>query len=513
MLKAETSIRGQRTQVGLLKNLMLQLLEQSNGNYGLFAALCDEYIKIEREHVSSSEEHLWSLLAEWSIKTTQSASESGILIVVDNLDKVEGGLVMAAKILQKLRDLVSQRQGFRAIILSRPLWGAEDDSEQLSGTFYHPIDPLVWRDDIRLYIELSLRHSARLDFLTPIEMDQVVRRAIEVNITSFQMANLLIAFIEMERTYQRIVLALRTVPDTRLGFVDHLMMHIDWTHPLVKTLVSWLLVAQRDLSVSELGQLLDPNVASAFSGPNAARTLRESCACLVEIRDDTIAFIDPTMKGHILNLGKQSRIPVTKSEAENFVLRRCLEYMNFQLQKLGNSMPSLDGSGPNPKSSDPPSTPASVDPVLDYCIGFYIQHYSSESLKSMTGDWKSLYLDSPRLAQWEYSNWKDQFDNKIQESLHKRALGFRKAVLGENSRAVIQTLINLAKLSLSNANPAEALPYLCEAWKIAISVMGNRAAICKDVAHKVAEIVACQCDSKYTGSLLDECPSVEELYK
>jgi hypothetical protein len=418
---------------------------------------------------------------------------------------------MAGKILQKLHDLVSQRQKFRAIVLSRPLCGAEDDNEKLPGVCHHPIDPCVWEDDVRRYIELSLRHSARLDFLTSTEMDQVVRRAIEVNITSFQMANLLIAFIEMERTYQRIVLALRTVPDTRLGFVDHLMMHIDWTHPLVKSLISWLLVTQRNLSMSELEQLMDPTVASGFSGPNAARTLRESCACLIEIRDDTIAFIDPMMKNHFLNLGNQSRIPVTKLDANQFVLRRCLEYMNSRLRELGNTTPSLDG--PDSKSGDAPANPASIDPVLDYCISFYIQHYSSESLKSMTGDWKSLYLDSPRLAQWEYSYWKDQCDNETQESWHKRALEFRKSVIGENSRAVIQTLINLAKLSLSNANPTKALPYLCEAWKIAISVMGNQAAICKDVAHKVAEIVACHCGSEYSASLLDTCLSVEELYK
>lgn len=468
----------------------------------MFSAICDAYVDIEQNHIPDAEGRLWSLLIDWAMTTTRANLDAGILIVVDNLDKVDGGQSIALQIYNRLYAFVSKYHGFRAIVLSRPIFGPRDGPH--GGPWQIP-EPFP-SEDIQHYIEIRLRQSSRLEFLASAEMDEVVCRALEVRIESIQTANLAIAFIELQGTYLSIITALLTMPGTRHGLIDYLIMRIDLTSPVAKSLISWLAVAEDKLSIPELQRLLDPAVASLLASADVSKKLRESCVFLVDIRFGNIAFIDKEIKGRILHLAEQSRIKITRSQAHHLVLARCLEYMKSKLQVLGTSTPSLNG--PDSKRDIKSSSRTLNDAVLNYCIRFYIQHYISGYEGSMGLDWKSLYPDTPQLAQWEFAYWADQLDIETREIWHSRALEFRKTILGENSQAVIQCLINLARLSLSTTHSFDAMEHLCEAWKISVSVMGSQAAVCKDLAQTIADIVSRESSVE---SSFDDFSNLEEI--
>lgn len=488
-----------RTSKNLIKSLLLQFLDRSVGNNDLLSALGDAYTKIERNGFSDGENLFWSILRDFTMK-----QPSEMLIVIDGLDKIEGGIGVALNLRAKLREVVSQRGNLRCIILSRPIF-----EEPLSGCFDFPLGPGTIAQDIRHFLEQSIRRSVKLTFLTKTEMESVTRRTMERSIGTFLEANLLIAYMELLRSYEEIMGALKSVPKTAFGLVDELILRVDFKAAHIMNIMSWLSVSQRHVAFTELEMITDANFAPGGFGPHPEQSLRSSCASLVEMRGTMVQFIHPSIRDRLLALGAQSRIPLNANTAHRHALLRCLEYIKRHLQDYDDKVPVLIDA--DREINRQVRDHITNDSLLEYCIRFYIVHYDKSKLNhDDEAIMKTSYVDSLLLARCERYYWRLQASGKALEQLHRQALHLRKSIFGKQSRSIIQNLVTLAILCLSSGNSASALYPLSESWEMACKVFGDNAIICRELARKYSDVFF----SQSKGELgLDQSVEMERLFE
>jgi hypothetical protein len=443
----------------------------------LFNELCKAY---EQKQSPETESLLWSILKKEALKATADHGFTSLLIVVDGLDKIEGGNAAALTVRNLIYDIVMQSPTLRCVILSSPIFDDCCDP----GVHHYPVDPSINRADIRFYIEKQLRSSRCLRFLTSMEMDVVIERALRCHIPSFTEANLLVAYIELQQTYQAISSALQTVPSTKVQLIEHLIGHIDSSKTRVRNVFYWLMVSKRLMTVRELEIMTDSNFLNGTFGADPSHFLRDASASLIEIRDGTVRFIDPLVKSTLLKFDGRSHDSLSVKSAHKFALQRCLEYLKRHLKATGEiTMDVLDQSV-DQKLQDQ----IAADRLLEYSIRYYIVHYSECRLDGVLANFKDAYIDSPQLAHFEQFYWHLEVSGEELEHLHQGALDFRKAMFGGLSQSVIQNLITLAMLKILAGKHVKALGLLGEAWSSARQLLGEKSLVCRGLAHKYSEI-------------------------
>jgi hypothetical protein len=476
------------------------LFERSVGNIDFFTDLCDAYTQIEHKVVPDGESLLWSVL-----KQQIARQSSEVLIILDGLDKIEGGTKTALRVRARLHEIVTQRHNLRCIVLCRPIFDGYPP-----GCWSFPLGPGSMVKDIRHFLDQSIRRSTRLTYLRKQEMEWVIRRALERPVPSFLEANLYVAYIELHQTFEEITSALRSVPNSLPELIHQLIQHIDFKKPHNMTILSWLLVAERPMTFEELEIMMDTNFAAGGLGPDAAQFLRASCAGLVELRGATIQLLHPSLKDHLLNLGASSKLSFNPNTAHRHALLRCLEYIKHHLHEFNDAVLTYDESGRdiNKKLLNRVQN----DSLLEYCIRYYIIHYEKSNLDKdgKTSDFRMACVDSPALPQCERFYWQTQASSNELEQFHRRALQFRRVIFGRQSRSIVQNLITLAMLSVSSSAPVRALPPLCEAWSDARDLLGNRAAVCKKLAQKYCEIFSTQTKTDFE---FEKGAEVEQLFE
>lgn len=477
MTHSEPLSSTQRSPLHLVKNLLLQLFEKSVGNIKLFDELCRAYKTRQSPEIESL---LWSILKKEALKVTADQGFSSLLIVVDGLDKIEGGNKAALIVQNLIYDIAIQSPALRCVILSRPIFDEFCDP----GVHHYPVDPSTTGIDIRFYIEKQLRSSRRLRFLTSMEMDVVIERALRCHIPSFTQANLLVAYIEIQQTYPAILSTLQTVPSTKVQLIEHLIGHIDFNKTKVTHLFYWLMVSKRLMTVHELEIMTDSNFVGGTFGADPPQFLRDASASLVEIRDGTVRFIDPLVKSTLLNFNGRLHPSLTAKAAQKFALKCCLEYLKRHLKVTGQiTMDALDQSVDKNLRDQ-----ISADRLLEYSIRYYVVHYSECHFDGVPLDLKDAYIDSPQLAHCEHFYWSLEVSGDELEHLHQRALDFRKAIFGGLNQSVIQNLITLSMLKINAGKHDKALGFLGEAWNISRQLLGEKSLVCKSLAQKYSKV-------------------------
>lgn len=492
----EPSPRGPQSSTNVVKSLLLQLFDQTLGNADFFKLLCDAYIRIEKRGESNGESLLWSILRQQAMELGLKQSSTELLIVIDALDKIEGGKIAAVKVRTQIHQVVSQNQRFRCIILCRPIFDDDDDDDD-GGYDRGKFGPDTLGDDIRHFLRISIQKSTRLTFLTKQEMSTVITRALQCSLESFVAAKFFIALIEMQQSYQKIMVAIQTIPNTVLGLIDRLIMQINFEDPQVKNVMSWMLASQRIMTLQEIEMMTDVSFAAgSLSHDNASHFFRTSCASLVEVVGNRIQFTHPSVKDHLTKLGNDSTISLGLTSAHKIALRRSLEYIKLQLHDMGEGMPVFDVSG---SSLDKGMRNHIEDNhLLEYCILYYLSHYRESRIDTITTDFKTVWTDSPQVAQCEWHYWHLQVTGIPLEERLQQALKFRRSIFGSRSRSVIQTLINLSVLHISSSQQLKALPYLGEAWSLALEQFGKNASICRQLALKYSEILSIQSTTEFS---------------
>jgi hypothetical protein len=440
--------------------------------------LCEAYIEVERKKIPNPEVLLWSILSKNLIKYS-----SEIFILIDGLDKIEGGISVAVRVRSALYEICTQRRHSKCVILSRPIF-----VDFPPGCGHFQIEPQAIYKDLQFYLHRRIKQSAKLSFLTIKEVDEILKRSKERTLTTFLEVNLFVAWLELHRSFDEISYNLRHIPKTLADLIDFLIMRIDFRNSKIKTLLSWLLVAEKTMTVQELLTLLGPELQLRLESiDNSAIELQKLCPTLLQIRGVTIQFVHPIVKERLLDLASKWKISMHHLDAHVTALVSCVSYIKQHIGGAGE-VPTFDDSDDNIDKELKGRIVA--DPVLEYCIRYYIVHYersklSAEHVHTKLGDY---YVDSIDLAQCERFYWRTQAYGAALEALHDRALQLRLVVLGNNSRSVVQTLITLAFLEIKTGSSLRALKYIGEAWKVSRSLPGDMIVVGRQLAERYFEI-------------------------
>ncbi|KAH8423600.1 uncharacterized protein LDX57_001360 [Aspergillus melleus] len=465
----EPSLRGRRTSTDLVKSLLLQLFDRSVGDASFFKSLHDVYFN----RGDDEERRLWSILQQQAFRLMTKSPGEELLLVIDGLDKIEGDKVQVRTL---LHDVVKKHQSHRCIIFSRPVF----DGNHSPDCVHYEITSNVLRDDIRYLVKTRIEKISWLRNNVGF-IQLVTERALQLG--SLITAHLLVSLLESQESYREAIIVLKSIPTTPLGLIDFMIMRVNFEEPLVKNLLTWLLVSERVMAQGEIETMLDPRFIAGSFNIHASEFLHTSCASLIEIQEGLVQFIHPLIKERFLQLGRESIIPLSPRSAHQVALWRCLEYIKHRLPDI----PEINLTLAEPDIRDQQISHVSNDTLLEYSILHYMKHYD-EGRWETTSDFRRAYLDSPLLAQCERYYWGLNFDGAILEQRHFLALNFRRAVFGGRSLSIVQNLITLSTLYQTPEHRGRTLAYLNEAWSLAIKLMGRDASICRDLALKYSEI-------------------------
>ena len=229
----------------LIKRLLLQLFDCSLGHVPLYSSLCEAYDQIERQRIGEGDAMLWSILKEQFVQSRQP-----LLVIIDGLDQIEGGLATALRVRAQLRDVVSSRPESRYIILSRPIF-----KEPVPWMKDVPMDSAVIARDVRMYIEQEIRRLSAFCQYSAFEQETIIRKVREKTGHSFLEARLLTRYLELRTSYSDVIRCIGRIPSSLANLVDHLLLRVDFTDTKTVGLFSWLLVAESAFTSEQLEQV------------------------------------------------------------------------------------------------------------------------------------------------------------------------------------------------------------------------------------------------------------------
>ncbi|KAF2998709.1 hypothetical protein E8E14_005930 [Neopestalotiopsis sp. 37M] len=498
----DTQTRAQATQTALVKTLLLQLLEQNVGNVELFRALANvTELSANTASTQDADDALWYTL-DTALKGLRN-----VMLVIDGLDAVDGGEEEVLDAFEHLHSIATKNPQVKVIILSRPL-------------------PKGWPKKVRsaaidqAHSTIDVRHIIRSYLLsrgiaTKPEAEKVAQELAVRSKGSLAWADLAVQLFGKATTLAEVDAAAKTLPSTLKEVINAQVSTIDVTSN-ARYFLSWLLVTERPLAVSEMQALLELNLTKANREPlsiNIIDEIKKTCGSLVIIQDKTVRFRNETIRLHLLEMSKSKdqKLLLPAAEAHKDFGARLILYIKTSVAR--NTEPSMGEI-----SSGEAETLYRSHSLLEYAARNWLGHFQRSSYMldgkfqaSFAGDLKSIFPTSTLLANLERRCWeKSALVTKANE-MHLAALDIRRQVVGDSAPSVLQGCINVAMSFKKLSADADASKYFFQAAKVGQSILGRS----NDLAIACAT-ASLDCASKVTGKLTARDESVnqrEEMLK
>jgi hypothetical protein len=245
------------TSLAVVKVLLYQLLNLRIGNIETYHAVFRAYHQCNAtSDLKTYEEYLWQALSEALAHPVKGGNE--LVIVVDGLDDIAesksasiqaSGAFNPATLLEKLVAVTSHDGGARLITLS--------SSMKMPATFtkgvHHHITRDEIRDDLHAVALRALIHNHHFHSQRAFDQEQVLDRVIQVSSGSFLTASMICEILNAQKSPDAVTKALETVEKQKPTVQDlilQLFVSMNTTKP-TQTLLSWILAAERPLTVDE----------------------------------------------------------------------------------------------------------------------------------------------------------------------------------------------------------------------------------------------------------------------
>ncbi|KAF2140797.1 uncharacterized protein K452DRAFT_51263 [Aplosporella prunicola CBS 121167] len=449
------------TQINLIKELLVQLLDQNVGNVALYRCLAN-VLELDSNTTSEAdaEDALWYTL-ETAIKPCKN-----IVLVIDGLDALQGEEVDKLEAFERLHDIASKNKNVRVIVLTRPF----------AVPFPKPTRQVVMdsertAEDVKHITRAFLQTRG---FTNPHEIDEVVEEVAQRSKGSLTWTDMTLQLMQKEASVPDMLNAAKQVPSTLAEVLDKHISTLSLKGD-ARLMLGWLLVADRPLTTAEVQTLLELNIQKGTHQPrptNIVEDIQRSCGPLVTVQDKTVRFRNESVRQHLLNLSKEGKQLLSPAEAHRDLTTRLLLYNKVCVTR--NTEPSLDKL--------PRKEVASLfqsNPLLEYSARNWVKHFKLSPFfaegqpQPATPELKSVFPNSTVLPLLEKNCWDKQALTSKVNDLHVLALRIRQNALGENNRAVMQNAINVAQSCEKRKSPIEASKYYHQAAKLGQSVLGK----------------------------------------
>lgn len=479
--KIQPDLVSETSSTSIAKGLLLQLLDINVGSVKLLKALGTA---LDMASVGSPaadvEEALWRAVPEGF------DYEHNATIVIDGLDHVSGGHKVAARVMERLKNVTSIRNTVRAIVLSCPITGMSS-----LGVREFTLEPRLVQGDVRLFVKHLIETTPQMDQLSQDERAKIVEQISVPADGSFVWAKITFATVVKHNSLSAILKSLETTARGLELALERLVFSLDLTSSDVRSLLAWLLAAQRPLHLKEIKTFLEMHPHDSQHAPrfsNIEDDVRKAIGDIVTVRDGYVRFIHTSVRSFLLNLAESvtdlsnsGKFPFMLQEAHFDVATRCMSYLKLFFARTAE--PSVV-----------PVAPEMVNdlfrdsPVLEYCVRYWSVHVERSPMFAQDGKHKlvpSFKKNFPRsvfTAALERTCWEEQVPLTKALEMHQLAFTLRTTLVGSEDPSVLQTKLTLAFLYQKLDERNKASDTLHEAYELSLKTFGSKSKITLDCA-------------------------------
>ena len=419
------------------------------GNKILYQSLVQAYEKSFSKDTSNLEDSLWSSL---DAALAQFASKDPLFVIVDALDEVKGGEQSRKQLSNQVAALAAKHTQVQTIILSRET--PPKPSKGKIQTFEILRDHT--HDDFRHVAEHALRGYKHYSEQGEHAREAVIDQLIHASNGNFLGLLLTIRFLRQEKSHEgfmKAVKSARDAPKSLENLVKKLVDELDFSKSDTNRLLSWMLVAERPFTTTEVKDLLQIDLHKrTFTGRKTDEEIKASLGALVIIDNGFFRFRHPVIRANLFNIQKEGKKILSYQAAQTDLTMRLLAYCRFNLTSsqdpvfdmmVKTEVNQLFGS----------------HRLLEYAVRYWVLHFRSSSMHTsaddiqISDDFKAIFPSSTQLVLLEWTCW-DSTVGPIKT--HELARRIRTGVFTENHVSVLQTLIICGSLYRKLSKTTEA---------------------------------------------------------
>lgn len=455
-----SDIPGQATSLSVVKNVLSQLLNARTGNVAVYRALAYAYEQSRScPDTDSYEKYLWQALEE-SVKRPMP-QDNDLVVIIDGLEELTDGAKASSTLLDKLLKVVKLTKHMKLIALSSTL-----DVPSNSNGIQHQISGDEVHDEIYAVAFKAL--ARKRQFTTELSgPDQVrfVDRVVHAANGSFLWTILACGILRLQQSGETITKALDDLESSRLSIqalVQKLFLALNLSNE-AKSLLSWVITAERPLTTGEIGCLfnIDSQRATFVEKQVDVLSLLNSLQPFLSVQEGIIRMKHSSIRSALQDLAQQSKISLPFKESQVDLLLRLLTYAKTTLR--GKGEPSMDVFNPNLVSSL-----FDQHLLLEYMVRYWVLHLKRSPLAPTASgepkpstDLSRVFPDTAILPILEATCWSVEYPISLVVELQVLTGKIRRTILTENHVAVLQTYISCATCyTFYNTSEAQAFYYL-----------------------------------------------------
>ncbi|KAM7185889.1 hypothetical protein V8F33_012155 [Rhypophila sp. PSN 637] len=433
------------TVLAFLKSILFQLLEKNVGDVELYGKLVDSLDAYDKHHtLAKLEASLWVAL-ESGLKTLNDRHVN-LALIVDGFHELRDEKMTPLEFHKTLRQRISGFQHIRMITLSKPISHLSD------GCYHFTITPQHLQNDIKAYFRQSFSRLAGFAGLSSGDKDKVVAELATKAKVSFLWAYIVVRILVKENatsSAEGFAKSAHNIGGSLDEQIKKLVSKLSFKDETTRTLLAFMLVADRPLAVSEMAELLRLNVQGRKFGSgkvDVPKHISDHVKDIVVIEQGSLHFKSKSIRTYLWDTQMGKSLPSIK-DAHKHLTSVLLLYSKLVLCHSDGAEPSLDLLGDG-----------AVDelfhahPLLYYAVKHWRAHFKSSGYYSskgeivLTKDFHEYFPGSCHFALLERAVCAYGLPASKLLEHHEFSLKVRESCFGEKHLSVLQTLIIIGNI-------------------------------------------------------------------
>ena len=487
------------TPISVLKSLLFQVFNLRLGNMDTYHAIVRAYEGCRLcPDEPQYENYLWAALEEAFKKPLEDARD--LVVVIDGMDELQGGKPAAQAFLEKLAECVCDGKRVRSIVSAQTLSLPSGIS-----TNHIAITQDKVHDDIHAVVLKNMMHLRLLTSKPGPEQEQVLDRLARAANGSFVWAILASQWASARKSQEDFGKTIESLEHAKPSTQDlALKLFPKEVSATTKTVLSWILSAERPLSVLEIQKLLSvgPQGSSDNTEEPDVYSVLQGLEPLLNFSDGIIRFTHQDIQHAVTVLVDSGKTNATVEARQLGVLLRVINYTRIVVRE--EPEPTLDESEPDdlePRFQE--------YPLLAYVVRHWPVHFQRLKDPKQPKELTNAMPHTVILPLMERALWTQELPLRQNLDLQKTALQARKTSLTEQSPALLQTTINTAIVCELLGRPKEAAPLYYQCIHTSRTLLNNHSPILIDLGNLYLRLTDSMVECKRTETMTHR----EEVYK
>ncbi|RAH50957.1 uncharacterized protein BO95DRAFT_379311 [Aspergillus brunneoviolaceus CBS 621.78] len=418
----------------------------------------------------------------WTAIRAAVQSNLHFMLVVDGFDQMKHAETTVSAFLGLLQDTVTDTPS-KLIIFSRPMSKDILPIRETTKTHQVAMNAATIQHDMQVAVSDMMTADSSFSGLEPSQRESLGAAIVSRSQGCFIWAQLAVEAMQQRTTVSDMTSAVAKMPNTLGDLIDHHLRTTNIKRQGAQNLLGWLAASERPLRIPEVEQLLAVDIKTLKVAPrssNLERDLFQPLKRLVTVRDGFVSFRHPMIREHLQARAQmRQELSFSLADAHFDLLIRCLAWV----RRTVTDEVSLSWDKMSVFVRD---RYLDAYVLLEYTARYWLSHMlaspmaSSDREISFDATFRRALPDTVLFAQLELTNRESQFSRSSIVELYRLAVGVRRVVLGNESPALLQSLL-LSARAAEQTHAGWANDHLYEAWMRSRSQLGPSNAITRDL--------------------------------